>query len=165
MIFAVDVYYHADQAMVAGVLFENWDDAEPTYELTTKVVGIAEYEPGQFYKRELPCILEILGQLDRLPDYIIVDGYVYLDRDRKPGLGHYLYNAIDRKATVIGVAKTRFQDVPTNTEIFRGESDRPLYVTAVGIDESQAKNSIERMHGKHRIPTLLKIVDKLTKET
>lgn len=165
MIFAVDVYYREDNAVVAGVLFENWDDAEPIRKLTTEIVGVSEYEPGQFYKRELPCILEILGQLDRLPDYIIVDGYVYLDHHRKPGLGQYLYNAIDRKAIVIGVAKTRFQDVPIDTEVCRGESERPLYVTAVGMDEAQARNLIERMHGKHRIPTLLKIVDKLTKET
>jgi hypothetical protein len=49
MIFAVDVYYREDNAIVAGVLFENWDDAEPIRELTAEIVGIAEYEPGQFY--------------------------------------------------------------------------------------------------------------------
>ena len=46
-------------------------------------------EPGQFYKRELPCILELLKQVNPLPNYIVIDGYVYLGGDEKPGLGKH----------------------------------------------------------------------------
>ncbi len=159
MIFAVDVYYRANLAIVAGVLFDRWDAAEPICELTAEITGVAEYEPGQFYKRELPCIVEILGRLEKLPDCIVVDGYVYLDEFHQPGLGQHLYDAIDGKAAVIGVAKTKFKAVPSSAEVFRGDSQKPLYVTAVGIDETEARKSIAQMHGNHRMPTLLKIVD------
>jgi deoxyribonuclease V len=74
-----------------------------------------------------------------------------------------LYDALDRKSVIIGVAKSRFKDTPAETEIFRGGSKRALYVTTVGISETEAKGCIMRMHGEHRIPTLLKRVDQLSK--
>lgn len=163
MIFAVDVDYRASQAFAAGVLFKNWQDGEPTAELTAEISTVAEYEPGQFYKRELPCILELLKRLPQLLAYIVIDGYVYLDRDHKPGLGKRLYDALEEKAAVIGVAKSRFKDTPPETEVFRGNSKRALYVTAVGISETDAKNCVMRMHGEHRLPALLKRVDQLSK--
>jgi deoxyribonuclease V len=163
MIFAVDVNYLDDQAFVAGILFKDWQDSEPFRQITTTIVSVAEYEPGQFYKRELPCILEILSQLESLPEIIIVDGYVYLGSAQKSGLGKYLSDALDRKSVIIGVAKNRFEDTPVTAEIFRGGSQRPLYVTATGIDQAEAKIAIASMHGKYRIPDLLKLVDKLSK--
>ena len=38
---------------------------------------------------------------------------------------------------------------------------RPLYVSAVGVDLVNAADNIRRMHGPHRLPTLLKQVDGL----
>jgi deoxyribonuclease V len=163
MIFAVDVNYPDDKAFVAGILFEDWQDPEPVHQITTEIISVAEYEPGQFYKRELPCILEILTQLESLPETIVVDGYVALGSTQKPGLGKYLYDALDRQSVVIGVAKNRFEDTPVEAEIFRGGSQRPLYVTAIGISQAVAKSAIESMYGKYRIPDLLKLVDKLSK--
>lgn len=128
-----------------------------------KTDRVSEYEPGQFYKRELPCILELLNTLEHFPDIIVIDGYVTLGSDEKPGLGKRLYDAIEGKAIVIGVAKTRFQDTPESAEVYRGDSKRPLYVTAIGIELSQAKGFIQDMFGEHRIPLLLKQVDRLTK--
>lgn len=163
MIFAVDVDYRASQAFAAGVLFQNWEDGEPAAELTAEIPTVAEYEPGQFYKRELPCILELLKQLQQLSQYIVIDGYVYLDGNQKPGLGKRLYDALEEKAVIIGVAKSRFKDTPPETEVFRGDSKRALYVTAIGINETDAKACIMRMHGEHRLPTILKRVDQLSK--
>ena len=163
MIFAVDVYYRSTTAIAAGVLFANWEDREPVSTFTTEITDIAEYEPGQFYKRELPCLLKLLEQLDRLPEYIIVDGYVYLDKDYRPGLGKYLHDAIDGKSIVIGVAKTKFQDIPNETEVRRNGSNKPLFVTAVGMDETEARSSIKGMSGTYRIPIMLKLVDDLSK--
>ena len=165
MIVAIDVYYQDEKAIVAAILFHFWDAPKAAEEwvIETKIDCVAEYEPGQFYKRELPCILSLLETLKQFPDIIVIDGYVTLGQDEKPGLGKRLYEAIDGKAIVIGVAKTRFQDTPESTEVYRGDSKRPLYVTAIGIELSKAKGFIQDMHGEHRIPVLLKQVDRLTK--
>ncbi len=163
MILAVDVDYRESKAVAAGVLFQNWKDPEPCAELVAPIVAVAEYEPGQFYKRELPCVLELLQQLEQLPEFIVIDGYVYLDGNKKPGFGKHLYEALDKKPVIIGVAKSRFKGTPAEAEIFRGGSKRALYVTAVGISETEAKGFIMRMHGEHRIPTILKRVDQLSK--
>ncbi len=163
MIFAIDVNYVEDKALVAGILFEHWQSSETICQITTKIANISEYKPGQFYKRELPCILEILAQLESLPEIIIVDGYVELGSEQKPGLGKHLYDAIDGKSIIIGVAKNRFEDTPAEAEVFRGGSQRPLYVTAIGISQADAKSAIASMYGKYRIPDLFKMVDKLSK--
>jgi deoxyribonuclease V len=163
MIFAVDVDYREDNALAAGVLFENWEDCEPTRQLTLQIDQVADYEPGQFYKRELPCILSLLKQFEVRPKYIIVDGYVCLGVAKKAGLGQHLYNALDGEIAVIGVAKSRFQDTPDAAELYRGSSQRPLYVTAVGIDLIEAKSAIARMCGANRIPIILKMVDRLSR--
>jgi deoxyribonuclease V len=164
-IFATDVGYSEEYALAAGVLFDSWQDFTPTNQLKIPIYDIAEYEPGYFYKRELPCLLKLLDELNSLPEYIIVDGYVYLDGIQQAGLGKHLYDAIEGKSLVIGVAKTRFKDISGEFEVFRSNSQRPLYVTAIGISNEAAKSLIEKMHGQYRIPTMLKIVDKLSKQT
>ena len=163
MIFAVDVDYRNNSAIAAGVLFRNWEDREPVEELIAQIAAVAAYEPGQFYKRELPCVLELLKQLKQLPEYVVIDGYVYLGGNKKPGFGKHLYNALQEKSVVIGVAKSRFKDTPADAEVFRGGSKRALYVTAIGVSEIEAKDFIIRMHGENRLPTLLKRVDQLSK--
>jgi deoxyribonuclease V len=163
MIFAVDVSYDNNKAIAAGVLFQQWEDDASSGELVIEREAIFEYEPGQFYKRELPCLIQLLGQLKQSPEYIIVDGYVHLGIEQRPGLGRHLYNALDGQVVIIGVAKSRFQNTPTEAEVLRGNSKRPLYVTAVGIDQAEAKSRIMQMHGIYRVPTLLKRVDQLTR--
>jgi deoxyribonuclease V len=164
-IFATDVGYSGEYALAAGVMFDRWQDFTPTNQLKITIYDIAEYEPGSFYKRELPCLLKLLDELNSLPEYIIVDGYVYLDGIQQAGLGKHLYDAIEGKSIVIGVAKTRFKDISDEFEVFRSNSQRPLYVTAIGISNEAAKSLIEKMHGQYRIPTMLKIVDRLSKQT
>ncbi len=161
MILAVDVAYQDTVACAAGVLFRNWTDASPQEEIIAWVENIQDYVPGQFYRRELPCILTVLNQLEQTPDFVVIDGFVYLGQERRPGLGMHLYNEFGAKVCVIGVAKKPFRDTPPETELYRGESKSPLYVTAVGINGETAKAHIAEMHGLHRIPTLLKLVDQL----
>jgi deoxyribonuclease V len=170
MIFAVDVYYQTDavtnqvSAIAAGIVFKQWNDRETQQEVQVVIDHIEEYEPGQFYKRELPCILKLLESLDSFPEIIVIDGYCYLDSNGRAGLGQYLYDAIDGQAIVIGIAKTRFQDIPADTELLRGiSSQRPLYVTAIGIDLPTAKSWVAAMDGDYRIPNLLKQVDRLSR--
>ena len=148
--------------MAAGVLFSTWVDSQCNRELTKQITGIEPYEPGSFYKRELPCIMALLADID-LDELtaIVVDGYVCLGQAEKPGLGRYLYEAIDQAVPVIGVAKNRFADTPEKCEILRGNSQSPLFVTAVGMPLEIAKADIAGMHGENRIPTLLKRADQL----
>ena len=163
MIFAIDCQYYDDTAVAAGILFENWHDEEITAKQVNTIENIAPYEPGQFYKRELPCILSVLKSLETQPDIIIVDGYVTLSSEQKPGLGMHLYEALERKIPVIGVAKRSFVDTPEDAGILRGKSENPLYISSAGIDLEQAKAHIKQMHGKNRHPTLLKYVDQLAR--
>ena len=165
MIIAIDVYYQDKKAIVAGVLFHFWDAPKTADEVVIEmeIDRVGEYEPGQFYKRELPCILALLETLETLPEIIVIDGYVYLGSEENPGLGQRLYDALEGRSIVIGVAKTRFQDTPATTEVYRGQSQNPLYVTAIGVGTSEAKRFIMDMQGESRIPTLLKRVDQLTR--
>lgn len=63
---------------------------------------------------------------------------------------------------VIGVAKTRFAGADA-IEVVRGDSARPLYVTAVGIDAAHAARCVTGMAGEFRIPALLQRVDALAR--
>ncbi len=112
-----------------------------------------------FWRRELPCILAILKQLPALPAVIVIDGYVWLDGDGRKGLGAYLFDALDGKVAIVGVAKRAFRGSAHAAPVLRGSSDRPLFVTANGMPPVEAAAAIASMHGKHRIPTLLKRVD------
>lgn len=161
MILAVDVYYGDNTAVSAGVLFNHWSDCKPTDELVAEISNLEPYIPGEFYRRELPCILAILKQLQKLPEYVIIDGYVYLGKNKKPGLGKHLYDVLQEDTAVIGVAKTYFQDTPLEATLYRGKSKRPVYVTAVGLTNELAKQFILEMCGENRIPILLKTVDQI----
>ena len=167
MILAVDVYYKDAKAKAAGVLFEKWEDEKPAKVFSCAIDKVANYEPGCFYKRELPCIEELLKQIDvKSLCAIVVDGYVYLDDEKRPGLGHYLYEKLSKETPVIGVAKNEFINNKQNTkEVLRGESLNPLFVTAVGYDLDEAAEGVTKMHGEHRMPTLLKLLDNNTKNS
>tara|TARA_R110001592_G_scaffold363175_1_gene680972 strand:+ start:11872 stop:12381 length:510 start_codon:yes stop_codon:yes gene_type:complete len=161
MILAVDVDYKNDTGLIGGVIFDNWADKEPKIEVVSKVQPVEDYTPGEFYKRELPCILELMNEHSLKPDVIVVDGYVFLDGEKESGLGKHLYDALGGSIPVVGVAKNRFKNIGSNYEVYRGKSDKPLYVTAAGLDIEIAKQQIINMDGGFRFPTLLKRVDKL----
>jgi deoxyribonuclease V len=159
MILAVDVHYKDPKAVVAGVLFKNWNDDHPCDVFISAVSNIEKYTPGEFYKRELPCILKLLEDHEINPDGIVIDGFVYLDGVGKAGLGKHLYDALEGRVSVIGVAKKRFKDISGAFAVCRGSSDKPLYVTSEGIEIDTAKKLVTTMSGRFRVPTLLKMVD------
>lgn len=161
MILAVDVQYYHHSGLVAGVAFINWTDASPSNVFVSQIRHVGDYIPGQFYKRELPCILTLLIEHCLKPECIVVDGYVYLDGCTKPGLGKYLYDALQGKVKVIGVAKKTFAGISEEYAVYRGSSKKPLYVTCIGEALPDAKWHIMSMHGLYRIPTMLKKVDQL----
>ncbi len=144
-------------------MFDNWADAVPKHEYISHVENVGEYEPGYFYKRELPCILKLLNEHRLQPDIIVIDGYVYLDGSSQPGLGKHLFDAVDQSSEIIGVAKRSFSGISSEYEVFRGDSEKPLFITA-SSKLTDSKAYIKGMHGQFRIPTLLKRADQLCRE-
>jgi deoxyribonuclease V len=166
MIVAIDVHYRADGAKIVCLELDNWTDNVSSKTHIVYKRDIADYESGAFYKRELPCIIEIMQYVDlEMVECIIVDSYVYLDNDDKKGLGYYVYAHFEGKIPVVGVAKTSFHDNTKNVRpILRGSSLVPLYVTSIGIDVDIAAKHVQSMAGEFRMPTLLKLLDTYTKE-
>jgi len=161
LIVCVDVDYRETCALAAAVWFRGWSASESEGEATATIHEIAPYEPGEFYRRELPCLLNVISR-GPSPDRIIVDGYVWLDTDR-PGLGAHLHSALAGSIPVIGVAKTRFVSATCAIPVTRGESQSPLFVTAAGVDVNDAAEWVKSMHGPFRLPTMLKRVDHLAR--
>jgi deoxyribonuclease V len=158
----VDVDYRDSFAVAACVLFRDWPARTPEAELVEVVQPIAPYEPGAFYKRELPCLLAVLGRVNIPLDAIVVDAFVDLAPGR-PGLGRRLFETLGRP--IVGVAKTPFAGATQALTVYRGASRSPLYVTTAGMDPQLAAEGVRRMAGEHRIPLLLKRVDRLCRDT
>ncbi|TFF34146.1 endonuclease V [Mucilaginibacter psychrotolerans] len=159
MIIAIDVYYLENTAKAIGALFY-WDDTVAKNTISVEVDNIEPYVPGEFYKRELPCILKVIEQagLEQI-DLIIVDGNVYIDNEGTFGLGGKLWEALGGKIPVIGVAKTSFKNTEEKvTPVERGQSKNPLFVSAIGMDTEEAAALIKGMKGEHRMPDILKYV-------
>lgn len=157
----VDVHYYGEGARAACVTALNWDDAAAHDEWTVDVPRVAEYRPGFFFERELPCILAVLERATAEPGIIVVDGYVVLDAQGRPGLGAHLFEHLGKRIPVIGIAKRSFAGSDFARRVVRGSGKDPLFVTALGITDAEAAQHVQLMHGPHRIPTLCTRVDHL----
>jgi deoxyribonuclease V len=162
MIACFDVDYRGEMAHVGGLVFEEWTDAEPFRAYQMVIDGIEDYVPGEFYRRELPCLIQLLDQMTEPISVVVIDGYAWLSEDKK-GLGAYLHEAIRASVPIIGVAKNKFQRADTAVEVLRGDSEKPLFVSAAGISTELAADYIKKMHGDYRFPTMLKAVDQLAR--
>src|SRR4030043_2374810 len=161
MIAAVDVHYRYDGfATAAAVVFSSFGDSKAYKTYIRDIPKVKSYIPGKFYKRELPCLIAVLGMIEEEIDSVIIDGYV--DLGEKPGLGRHLWRALECKKRIIGVAKKYFKGSDP-IKVLRGNSCQPLFVTSVGIEQHVVANRITCMHGKFRLPTLLKQADSLSR--
>lgn len=162
MFACVDVQYDSASgtAKAAVASFLDWGSPRSNEEHVVTVPVTEPYVAGQFYKRELPCLVAVLALLSATPRVVLVDGYVWLG-DGREGLGARLHAALGGPA-IVGVAKKSFPGTGA-IEIFRGQSLAPLYVTASGMSTFTAASGVSSMHGKHRLPTLLKRVDHLAR--
>ncbi len=161
----LDAAYSREKVVSACVLLAHWDDEKTAAEWTAVSSPTSPYKPGAFYLRELEPLLAVLSRAHVELGLAVVDGYVYLDRQGRPGLGAYLWEALRRKIPVIGVAKNPFGSEPPGLRVYRGRSRRPLYVTAAGIPVQTAARLVERMAGPHRIPAAMKRAHSLARRT
>lgn len=162
MIAAFDVHYaNSSWATAAAIVFERFEDSEPLRSYVRSLQATEDYIPGQFFRRELPCILAVHDDIAEPIDTVIVDGYAHFDG--RPGLGAHLRESLGA-VVVIGVAKSIFVGAQAEA-VCRGISSRPLYVTSIGLDPAAAAAKIKSMHGEHRIPTLLKEADRLSRRS
>ncbi|MBQ3291797.1 MAG: endonuclease V [Mogibacterium sp.] len=165
MIVVIDADYDESthRGHVAGIICETPLDDEISGVVTAEVEDIQEYCPGQFYKRELQCVEAILSQLDpEKVDLIIVDGYADFGTEER-SLGAHVFE--EYHIPVIGIAKTHYAlCFIDNTEVLRGTSLKPLFVTCKGIDHEQAKSIVAGMAGENRLPYLVKLADKYARD-
>ena len=157
---AVDVNYdeHLKVARTGCATFDSWQADVAAGSFTHDSALSAPYVAGAFYRRELPAIeaaLRCLMRGVRLRT-VIVDAHVWLDAGRK-GLGAHLFECLDGRVEVVGVAKNPFRGSGA-IPVLRGTSRRPLWVSSTG-DPTVAAEAVARMAGEHRIPNLLKHAD------
>ena len=105
----------------------------------------------------------MIDHLTPSPAVIVIDGYVWLGANSAPGLGAHLFEALQSAIAIVGVAKSHYRDDTWSERVYRGQSRKPLYVTAAGIEAAKAAALVSGMHGKHRIPTLLQLADRLAR--
>ena len=159
-VLAMDVAYgDTGEAYAAGVGFDGFDAQTSRWKGGVLLPTTAPYEPGAFYRRELPCLLAVIQTARAAgfsPDVLLVDGYASFGIPGRMALGDHL--ARETGLSIIGVAKTAFLGA-CHREVLRGESAQPLYVTAVGMDLDRAVEAVRAMHGPHRLPEMLSRVD------
>ncbi len=161
----LDVHYRGEGARAACVLAESWQETIPRSSYVEDIPRVEPYEPGSFYRRELPCLLAVLRRLPELPEAIVIDGYVWLPGDR-PGLGAHLYAALGARTAVVGIAKSPYAGVEGDAniaQVLRGASTRPLFITAAGMDLARAAERVRNLAGKHRISELVRAADQLAR--
>lgn len=164
MIACLDVYYPNESAYAAAVIFSDWTSTVCLKEYTAIVTGVGEYEPGQFYRRELTPLQAVISRIVEPIDVYVLDAYCHLAPDRTPGLGAYFHESLPRPVAIVGVAKNRYRDTKHAIELLRGGSVRPLFVTSIGLSYESAAKHIGAMAGSYRIPTLIKAADRLSRK-
>lgn len=81
MIAIVDVQYAEIRARAGCVIAHAWRDAAPAAERMIDTEVAAAYVPGEFYRRELPPVLDILRDVTDLA-IVVIDAHVWLGPDR-----------------------------------------------------------------------------------
>jgi deoxyribonuclease V len=162
---AIDVHFDGAGALAAAVAFDAWDAPEATRSYTSRVPHVEKARLGELDLRNLPCIIELMREHALEPELVVIDGFVDPDAKETPGLGRHLYHALGGRAAVIGVSKSSSPTLPPQFEVFREDESRPLLVTSVGINIGAAKAGLRAMHGRKRVPTLLKLVAHIARGT
>ncbi len=160
---ALELHHAGDLVVVAAVAFDEWDAAEPTKTYTSRCQRAGKATAGEPDLRDLACMLQLLREHGLAPDNLLINGFVHLDAQETAGLGWHLYLALGGRVAVIGVARSARSALGAQYEVFREELARPLTVTCAGVDLGAAKTRLRAMHGRRRVPTLLKLATRIAK--
>lgn len=159
----IAVHLDGAQAQAAAVAFDAWDAPEASQTWLSHIAQLEKPARGELDLRELHCVMQLLREHKLEPELVLIDGFVHLDADETPGLGQYLFHALGSTTPVVGVSKTGRPGLSTQFEVMREEEAKPLTVTCAGIDIGAAKARLRAMHGRKRVPTLMKLVARLAK--
>ena len=88
---------------------------------------------------------------------------MHLDAAEKPGWGRQLFDALGGRSAVIGISTRTMPGLPAQFEVWRDDEARPLIVTCIGIDLGAAKARVRTLHGRRRVPTLMKPATRLVR--
>ena len=157
------IHLQGDGARVAAVAFDDWAAPEGTKNYALHIAHVEKPAKGELDLRALPWLVQLINDNGLQPEAIVFDGLVHLDAQETPGLGRRLHDTLGGRTAVIGVAKSGFRDAPAQFEVHREEETAPLIVTCAGIDLGAAKARIRAMHGKKRVPTLMKLAARIAK--
>ena len=159
----MDFQIQGDIARVAAVAFDDWAAFEGTKNYSLRVEHVEKPAKGELDLRALPWLVQLMDANGLQPELIVLDGFVHLDAQETPGLGRRLHDTLGGRSAVIGVSKSGFKDTPEQFELHREEETAPLVITCVGIDLGAAKARVRMMHGRKRVPTLLKLAARIAK--
>jgi deoxyribonuclease V len=161
----IDVQIDGETARVGAVAFDDWAAFEGTKNHALRIEHVAKPVKGELDLRALPWLVQLLDANRLQPEVIVLDGFVHLDAQETPGLGRRLHDTLGGRSAVIGVSKSPFKDSETPDQfcIFREDETPPLVVTCAGIDLGAAKARLRAMHGRKRVPTLMKLAARLAK--
>ena len=159
----MDVHLQGDTARVAAVAFDDWAAFEGTKNYSLDIGHVEKPAKGELDLRALPWLVQLLDAHRLQPEVIVFDGFVHLDAQETPALGQRLYDALGGRTAVIGASKAGMKDAPAQFEVYREDETPPLIITCAGIDLGAAKARIRMMHGKKRMPTLMKLAARVAK--
>lgn len=159
----VGVHFDGGGAVAVGLAFDEWDSPEASRTWLSRIAQVEKAERGELDLRALACVLQLLREHALEPDLIVIDGFVHLDALETPALGRHLHHALGGRCAVIGISRTAMAHTPAQFEVVREDETRPLIVTCVGIDLGAAKARLRAMHGKRRVPTLVKLAARIAK--
>jgi deoxyribonuclease V len=115
---AADVHYLASGgARAAAVVAADAAFSHLASDRIASVPHVEPYQPGQFWRRELPPLHAALDGLANM-NLLIIDGYADLDPDGRSGLGARAREEFG--VPVIGVAKSAFRAATHAIAVLRG---------------------------------------------
>ena len=161
----MDYQIDGDTARVGAVAFDEWTAPEGTRNFSLAIAHVEKPAKGELDLRALPWLIQLMEANGLQPEVIVLDGFVHLDAQDTPGLGRRLHDALAGRSAVIGVSKSVFKgsDTPDQFCVFREDETAPLVVTCAGIDLGAAKARVRMMHGRKRMPTLMKLAARIAK--
>ena len=143
--------------------FDEWDAAQASRTFTSRVAPVDPPVRSPRGAAELAGVLQLLREHTLEPELIVIDGPVHLDPAEKPARGRQLFDALGGRSAVIGISTHTMPGLPAQFEVWRDEEARPLIVTCIGIDLGAAKVRVRTMHGRRRVPTLMKLAARLAR--